>query len=299
MCLEIARIVRKLQPFFPFANYGYAGAIRQGRLQVEEIGGAPRLSIISPPITYPSSTLPSFYSCDTASEILLHEARWRGLIAQKIEVNFPYISSAGNQEEIMHKLVVVREEGNTYLVGLTPFDVLFGIYPFKERAGDFLPRVSSSLEEPRTLVMRENPSWSLEEFNFQMMTLQTRFLDGCNTALLTADLGIGRMKGALVIACVNRMFRFNGTLAVEGESDFFLSLPINQLSCIIEKMRFFNQDPLSSLLFLSENNLSRNVMGFSDGLAERATQSLAFDSWPITAQVLYKLPIEQIMQMLF
>ncbi len=298
MPLKIDGIVRKLQPHFPPANYGYAGAIRQGRLQAEKIGGAPRLSIISPPITYPSPTPPPFYSCDTASEIFLHEARWRGLIAQKIEVNFPYVSSAGNQEDIMHKLVVVREGGKTYLVGLTPFDVLFGIYPFKEITRDFLFQ-TSSLERPKLLMLEENPSWPLEEFNFRMMPLQTRFLEGCNTALLTADLGVGRMKNSLIIACVNRMFRFNGTLAVEGENNFFLSLPINQLSYIIDGMRSFDKDPLSSLLFLSENNLSRNVMGFSDDLSEQATQRLALESWPITAQVLYKLPIGQIMQKLF
>ena len=281
-----------LQSRFLPQNYGYAGAISAGSLEVEK----GRLVLRTPEISL-HHPLP-FYTCDSASHFAARELTRLDIQTGLIDLNIP-ISPADENGSIGHKVCLAYEAPNDYVIGLaSPIDKFLGTHPFT--LNNQVPWIanyfSSSMavnpfhRSPNARIIEE-PSWQLHGIDPLIRPLMAKNLaDG---RLAIAEMGLGSMQGYLFFVLVARIMRFDSgskSAVIEWNDNLYLQLPVSDLVQIRNWVCRLQNRPPAVRELLDRLELIKHENRVLNHNLNHPGRELLSEAWLIVIEFLSKLP---------
>ncbi len=273
-------------------NYGYAGAIRTGKIMVENgrlVIKTPQLSLHAP--------LP-FYTCDSASSFAARELTKRDIQAATIELNIP-INPVEENGTIGHKVCLASEAGETYVIGLaSPIDKFLGLFPYARMAQSswlmnyFNGQAGNPFHRSPGAEIFEQPSWKLSGIAPLVRPLAAKNLaDG---RLAVAELGLGSISGLFYLALITRLMRFDDqskSAIIEWNDNLYLKLPVNDLLWIKDKISGLKKHPLEVIEMLDRLQMVDFESRIPDASLRDQGRDFKSEAWQIVVEFLNKLPV--------
>jgi len=289
-----AALAREHTKYFPATRYGYAGAIKTGKVVVEK----GQLAIETPPMSL--NNLP-FYSCDIASILMTRVLTREGIDCGQMVMPIA-VQPTQDDGTIYHKICVGQENDSIFFVGVTPIDQLLHIFPFGRAnipfgfGSELMPAAYNPFHGSRNqeTMLQERPSWPIPGCNSSVIPLFARQQEN---RLELCEFGVAAQSGTLYLCLVarimegqGRIFSFSGKWAASIIIETATS-NIQQLIELVSKPSLHPATSLQNLLETGQANYAthrENETLYNDGLG------LFAEGWPFIVTFIQKLPVEAI-----
>ncbi|HTY12827.1 MAG TPA: hypothetical protein VMD02_01420 [Candidatus Omnitrophota bacterium] len=290
MISHTAAVAEHLQGKFLPQNYGYANAIHDGLIKLEN----DRLTVKTPSLSI-DQPLP-FYTCDSASHFAARELMSLGIGSAVVELNIPLLPP-GENGTLGHKVCLAVENERDYVVGLaTPIDRFLGINPSASlNEAPWLDRYFSVATNPFKHGFEsrifEHPFWRLRGIDTMVRPLAAENLPDGRLAL--AELGIGSAHDYLYMALVARILRFDPAsygAEVQWNDNVYLKLPLTELEMIKNYVAQIADNPAAARELLYKlDAVSYEHIIFNTSLDQQG-RNLISRGWSSVVEFLSKLP---------
>ncbi len=205
-------------------------------------------------------------------------------------------NEAAPEADIIHRVVQAEEDGQAYLVGLTPFDRLLNIYPFKSASDQLVaPFVHSYLSQTiftdpfsghwRSNV-EDNPVWQLEDPEPSVHVLASRLTD--RGYLVDSHLALKSLEdGGFIFGYGAVMFGYEPTNALLNQVNnvrLVTRFGLSQLAALIGKAESSRRDPEAFVCawpWATYNSTNQRELGLLNSVMSK--------NWPLVIEFLKKL----------